>query len=250
VSLPLHLAHRRYIQQASWTQQLRRHIFTRAGLPNARRVLEIGCGTGAILATINATPNAKVFGIDIDLDSLKLAQGTLKNSLFVAADAHSLPIPDQSFDITFFHFVLLWLSDPMRALSEARRITHPGGAVIAFAEPDYSLRHPPDPVLSKLAQLQADSLRAQGADPNIGSQLPELFSSANISVVESGRLDMNPESLYSADLNLELEVLRSDLINSSQASQIDQIPKKLHENKALLVSWQVPTFFCWGRVRG
>jgi ubiquinone/menaquinone biosynthesis C-methylase UbiE len=244
----LDLAHRRYVQQAAWTQPLRRHIFTRAGLLNARLVLEIGCGTGAILSTINPTPSTKLFGLDLDFESLKIAQRIQKDSHFVSGDAHLLPFADQSFDIAFFHFVLLWLSDPSRALSEARRVTRSGGAVIAFAEPDYSLRHPSDPALSNLAELQFDSLRAQGADPSIGSRLPELFASANISVVESGQLEMDPNALESVDLDLELEVLRSDLITSSHTSLVDQIPKNFLEKKALLGSWQVPTFYCWGRV--
>ncbi|PIV25986.1 MAG: SAM-dependent methyltransferase, partial [Anaerolineae bacterium CG03_land_8_20_14_0_80_58_20] len=39
--------HERYTQQARWTRDLRAYLFDKAGLRDARRVLEVGCGTGA-----------------------------------------------------------------------------------------------------------------------------------------------------------------------------------------------------------
>ena len=42
--------HARYTQQANWTGDLRHYLFEKAELARARRALEVGCGTGAILA--------------------------------------------------------------------------------------------------------------------------------------------------------------------------------------------------------
>jgi hypothetical protein len=41
--------HSRYLQQAGWTSKLRGYLFQRAGVDKASRVLEVGCGTGAVL---------------------------------------------------------------------------------------------------------------------------------------------------------------------------------------------------------
>jgi ubiquinone/menaquinone biosynthesis C-methylase UbiE len=42
--------HNRFLQQAGWTRDLRTYLFAQAGIERARRVLEVGCGTGAVLA--------------------------------------------------------------------------------------------------------------------------------------------------------------------------------------------------------
>ena len=44
--------HLRYIQQANWTRELREYLFQRTGMATAERVLEVGCGTGAILGEV------------------------------------------------------------------------------------------------------------------------------------------------------------------------------------------------------
>ena len=57
--------HKRFVQQAAWTRELRLYLFKRAGMPVARRVLEVGCGTGAILSGL--TTRAVVHGLDREL---------------------------------------------------------------------------------------------------------------------------------------------------------------------------------------
>jgi ubiquinone/menaquinone biosynthesis C-methylase UbiE len=246
VPLPTEFAHRRYTQQAGWTAHLRRHIFTRAGLPNARRVLEIGCGTGAVLASINNN-SASIFGLDIDRESLQFAKASAKNAALINGDAFHLPVADNVFDISFFHYVLLWLKDPALAITEARRVTRLGGAIIAFAEPDYSQRKTVSPELSKINDLQMKSLRVQGADPTIGSRLGKLFSDAGIQPIEFGQMDSESEPPSHSDLELELEVLRSDLASQLPAENVDALISQFNETEDF-VTFQVPTFFCLGHV--
>jgi ubiquinone/menaquinone biosynthesis C-methylase UbiE len=242
----LSLAHRRYTQQAGWTAQLRRHIFASAGLPNAKRVLEIGCGTGAVLSTITA-PAAHLAGIDIDRAAIQMAKRTVPTAILAAADAHKLPFASGSFDIAFFHFVLLWLSQPAAALAEARRVTRRGGAIIAFAEPDYTVRVDRPAELAHIGQLQTDALRAQGADPAIGSRLAELFAQAGIRIEESGQLASQPDQAPADDL--ELEVLRADLAPLVDAATLeDLLAKERSSRSAGFRVLHVPTFYAWGRV--
>jgi ubiquinone/menaquinone biosynthesis C-methylase UbiE len=56
--------HRRYLQQAQWTRDLRAYVFKQAGLNRASVILEVGCGTGAILAEL--PDHALLHGLDID----------------------------------------------------------------------------------------------------------------------------------------------------------------------------------------
>jgi ubiquinone/menaquinone biosynthesis C-methylase UbiE len=245
VPLSLDLAHRRYLQQARWTEQLRGHILTRAGLPNAHRVLEVGCGTGAVLRSIVPAPRTRLYGLDIDQPSLQIAKQEASTALLSYGDAHRLPYAAGSFDIVFTHFVLLWLAEPARALADMRRVTRHGGAVLALAEPDYSQRVDQPAAFAELGRLQTEVLRAQGADTEIGSKLGSLFAAAGFSQIDTGKLDASERGHESeADWRLEAEVLRADL-----AGRVEQL---LAEDER---AWQagtrvlyVPTYYAWARV--
>ena len=53
--LTAHDWHSRYQQQAGWTRAMRHFIFRRLDLQPGKRVLEIGCGTGAITSDLAAS---------------------------------------------------------------------------------------------------------------------------------------------------------------------------------------------------
>jgi SAM-dependent methyltransferase len=93
-------------------------------------------------------------------------------------DARDLPFPAHSFDVVLCHFVLLWIDDAARAVREMARVTRPGGAVVACAEPDYGGRIDwPD---LPLGRLQAEALRREGADPLAGRKLKVWFAGAGL----------------------------------------------------------------------
>ena len=56
--------HARYTQQSKWTRDLRAYLFEKTGLTRAKHVLEVGCGTGAILSTL--ATSASLHGLDLD----------------------------------------------------------------------------------------------------------------------------------------------------------------------------------------
>ncbi len=66
--------HQRYLQQAGWTAEIRKHLFEKAGLKPGSKVLEVGCGTGAVLSQIAGKMELSLTGIDIDQASLAFAQ--------------------------------------------------------------------------------------------------------------------------------------------------------------------------------
>lgn len=244
--MDLALAHRRYAQQAGWTADLRRHLFARAGLPNAQRVLEVGAGTGAVLAGVNAA--ARSFGVDIDCAALQLARANAQSAALAASDAHGLPFASGSFEITSFHFVLLWLKDPAAALGEARRVTRRGGAVLAFAEPDHTQRTDAPASLAALGRLQTEALRVQGADPSIGSRLADLFAQAGLQLEQTGQLRQT-EATTENESELELEVLRADLgalAAQPEAQQLLEADAKARRGGTRVV--HVPTYYAFGRV--
>ena len=58
--------HEQFVRQAQWTQPTRDHLYRRAQLGQAERVLDVGCGTGAITAELARRTRGQVIGVDID----------------------------------------------------------------------------------------------------------------------------------------------------------------------------------------
>jgi len=168
-------------RQAGWTRATRQHLYRRANLLRARRVLDVGSGTGVVTEELAASTKGEVIGLDIDPAMVAFARqrGRQKHAAqggraeYRLGDAHDLPFPDGWFDVTACHFVLLWCRDPGRAAEEMKRVTRPGGMVLVCAEPDYGGRidHPDLPI----GRWQAEALRSEGADPLLGRKLRALF---------------------------------------------------------------------------
>jgi len=239
--------HARYSQQANWTRELRTYLFDRIGLGTVNRVLEVGCGTGAVLSEIG-TPS--LHGLDIPPASLMEARVHAPSACLTRGDASFLPYPDASFDVTYCHYLLLWVSDPQRALGEMKRVTRPGGHVLALAEPDYSARIDEPSELEVLGRWQTESLRRQGANPSLGGGLAELFYQAGIELVETGAIEsQGNEALSSAEWELEWEVLENDLAGIVPSEEIQRLKKLDQEARARKGrKLHVPTYFAWGRV--
>ncbi len=103
----------------------------------AGRVLELGCGTGRLLAGIDAPVR---IGVDISPGMLRHAR---RRGLAVAiADAHALPFAGASFDAVLAAKGLFRYLDAERAFRECARVLAPGGrlAVHQYAARTWSLR--------------------------------------------------------------------------------------------------------------
>lgn len=240
--------HDRFIHQAGWTAQIRAYLYQRAGLASARRVLDIGCGTGVLLPEL-AGPTTTVFGIDLDRSRLSLAHGHAPDANLAQADAFHLPFPPASIDICLCHFLLLWLVRPERAVVEMARLIRPGGAVLLLAEPDYGGRIDYPATLQPLGRLQAESLRRQGADPETGRRLGEFLATAGLVEIETGVLGglwSGPPDL--SDLLSEWKVLEADLkglLPAKELSRLKTLDGQARQSSARTLF--VPTFFGKGR---
>lgn len=238
--------HKRFVQQAAWTKDLRSYLFKRAGLESARRVLEVGCGTGAILSDLD-TP-AAIHGLDLLPARLVETRRNAPRASLVCGDAMSLPYACGVFDITFCHFLLLWVPDPLQVLLEMKRLTRPGGSILALAEPDYNRRVDKPDALTVLGRWQIESLQRQGADPGLGGRLADLFHQAGIPLVETGSLRANREHpLAPAERDMEWAVLEADLAG---LVPMDEVQRLKHLDESAWVRGErvlyVPTYWAYG----
>jgi ubiquinone/menaquinone biosynthesis C-methylase UbiE len=239
--------HRRYAQQANWTRDLRSYVFNKIDLRNTGRVLEVGCGTGAILSEISAHPN--VHGLDINFDSLLECRMHAPHAFLVRGDALKIPYLDKSFDVVYSHFLLLWVHDPLQAVVEMKRVTRDSGYVIAFAEPDYLHRVDQPKELIPVGEWQTAALQQQGADPGLGGQLAELFHEAGINILETGTIQSPEQEPSPEQWEIEWDVIESDLRESVPKQDIQKM--KSLDQKARQKGTRrlhVPTYFAWGSV--
>lgn len=251
--MPFHATdwHQRFTQQARWTRELRQHLFHRLQIDRGSRILEVGCGTGAVLLDLDLAGGigSQVFGLDLNEEYLQLARHNLPQAHLVAGNGFDLPFPAQAFDLVYCHFLLLWVRDPIEIMREMKRVTRTDGLVLACAEPDYGGRIDYPDELSKIGTLQMKSLARQGAEPQVGRKLKAILSEAGMREVEVGILGGQwKEAPAPADIDLEWKVLREDLGNQLSQVEIDRYERIDRE------SWQagtrllyVPTFYAWGK---
>ena len=87
------------------------------------RVLDLGCGDGALLECIGRY----AIGIDVSLDELRLSKSTVAQ-----ARAQQLPLADASIDACTCHLALMLFDQLDRVVAELTRVIAPGGEFLAM----------------------------------------------------------------------------------------------------------------------
>lgn len=139
-------------------------------------ILDVGCGPGSITIDFaRLVPCGYVTGVEYVPEPLEEARALasargITNISFQVGDIHSLPFPDNSFDIAHVHQVLQHVAHPIRALREMRRVVKPGG-IVACRESASMTWYPESPGLEAWAELSTRMRRAKGGNPNPGSYI-------------------------------------------------------------------------------
>jgi SAM-dependent methyltransferase len=98
------------------------------------RVLEIAAGTGVVTRAMAKAlpPQVELIATDLNQPMLDRAAvvGTQRPVRWQQADAMQLPFEDAGFDAVVCQFGVMFFPDKVHALSEARRVLRPGGALL------------------------------------------------------------------------------------------------------------------------
>jgi SAM-dependent methyltransferase len=111
-----------------------------AATERPRRVLEVGCGEGIVLAELaTRLPGTRFDGLELDEASLEQARVRCPGAGLVRGDACALPFGDRSFDLVVCLEVLEHLPEPAHALRELRRVARSGCLLSVPHEPFFRL---------------------------------------------------------------------------------------------------------------
>jgi len=94
------------------------------------RILEVGCGGGALLSRLTALGLREVVGVDWLRTSVDLARQRGSRTRVIQGDACALPFADSKFDKIVAQHLIEHFEDTNEVLSEWRRVLRPGGLLV------------------------------------------------------------------------------------------------------------------------
>jgi SAM-dependent methyltransferase len=104
-------------------------------IPQGALCLEVGCGTGQLTNFLGMHYNRRVFGSDMCLHSLRLANGfrercRIRNAGFTQMNLFRPAFKAEAFDLVVSNGVLHHTADPLGAFKSIARLVKPGGVII------------------------------------------------------------------------------------------------------------------------
>ncbi len=165
--------------------------FFRPHVAAGMKVLDIGCGPGALTLDLaeRVGPEGRVLGVDIEGDQFghgrALAEERgLENVSFQIGSIYELEAAADSFDAVLAHATLYHLARPMEALNELCRVLVPGG-VVGLRDSDFGgdLCEPCPPELEAVWELCRRVLSHHGADVAFGRKQRGLLNRAGLEVL-------------------------------------------------------------------
>jgi len=121
-----------------YTHQLAPRLLEVAHVEPGQRVLDVGCGPGAVTGALAAALGAEnVSAIDPSEPFAEACRARVPGADVRVGAAEELPFEDSAFDAVLSQLVLNFMDDAPRAVGEMRRVAKPGG-VVAAAVWDYA----------------------------------------------------------------------------------------------------------------
>jgi ubiquinone/menaquinone biosynthesis C-methylase UbiE len=110
-------------------------LIARADAQPGQRILDIGCGCGAIAIQLarKVGPSGHVLGIDISVPMLERARQLTSRELpadYVLADATVYPFDPESFDLLVSRFGVMFFADPVLSFRNLRKSLRPEGRLV------------------------------------------------------------------------------------------------------------------------
>ena len=157
-----------------------------AGLPLDGRVLDVGCGPGALTAELarRAGPG-RVTAVDPSEEFVAALRGRHPGVQVIRAPAEDLPFEGGCFDATLAQLVVNVMDDPVAGLREMARVTRDGGVVAACVW-DFTDGGPIGPFWDAAQALDPEVETGSVCPGSRAGHLADLFRAAGIAdIVDS-----------------------------------------------------------------
>jgi len=166
----------------------------RPGIGATRRALDVGCGPGALTSELVARLGAaSVAAVDPSEPFVQAARARHPGVEVHLASAEELPFDTDAFDAALAQLVVHFMADPVAGLAEMRRVTRPGGVVVACVW-DFAGGAAPLSLFWEAARELdpdvVDESRLAGARQG---HLPELFAAAGMHRIVEASLSIERE---------------------------------------------------------
>jgi len=165
-----------------------------AGVAAGQRVLDVGCGPGALAAELVSRLGAgAVTAVDPSDTIVEAARERLPGVRVERAQAERLPFPDDAFDAALAQLVVHFMADPVAGLREMARVTRTGGVVAACVWDHAGGQGPLSAFWDAARVLVPDVDDESGLAGAREGHLRELLDTAGLSEVQETALDVGVE---------------------------------------------------------
>src|SRR3954466_8530512 len=168
-----------------YSSQLSAQLAELAGIEAGQRVIDVGCGPGALTAELVQRLGANtVAAVDPSEQFVEAARERYPGVDMRLASAEDLPFADDEFDAALAQLVVHFMADPVAGLTEMARVTRAGGVVVASVWDMAGGAAPLTPFWRAARELDPST---EGEADRAGAgegQLPALFAQAGLRDVE------------------------------------------------------------------
>jgi len=164
------------------------------GLPSGLRWLDVGCGTGAFSGLVldRCSPRA-VEAIDPAQDQIAYARTTPAAGKvnFQTGDAQALPFAAAEFDVAGMALVITFISDPVKAIAEMKRVVKPGGMIGTYVWDFLSGGSPIQPLRQAIEDMGVPVPPSTGHENSRRNRLEEIFRTASLEEVATRMIEID-----------------------------------------------------------
>jgi SAM-dependent methyltransferase len=163
-----------------------------AGVGPGQRVLDVGCGPGALTTELVERVGASnVAAVDPSESFVAAARERHPGVDVQESPAETLPFADGIFDAALAQLVVHFMADPLQGLTEMARVARTGGVVAACVWDHAGEQTPLAPFWHAVHELDPDEEGERGLAGGREGHLTELFHEAGLREIEETALPIH-----------------------------------------------------------